>query len=341
MTLDRFVFTSMTRIADLDTLPFDIEGRPRPTWETGDYVVVEVEGRQRPRLVELPNGRMMQLGEGDLVVGALGVRHATLEATGTWRAVEDDGLMEILGGGGLLGRCTSLSMQLGDLTRVRYKGHVTRSGRSCTMSDFALRSERDLTFETPTVLIIGTSMSAGKTTAARIIVRQLKALGLAVLGAKITGAGRYRDVLTMKDAGADWILDFVDAGLPSTVVPSEQYASALRHLMSAMAELPADVAVVEAGASPLEPYNGAVAVEAMASAVRCVVLCASDPYAVLGVMTAFDTHPDVVTGPSSNTRGGVDLVRKLTGIEALNVLDRSDVPRLLAVLVEKLELGGS
>ena len=54
--------------------------------------------------------------------------------------------------------------------------------------------------------------------------------------------------------------------------------------------------VVEVGASPLEPYNGAVAVEAIRDAIDFTVLCASDPYAVLGVETAFDMlSPDLIT----------------------------------------------
>ena len=56
-----------------------------------------------------------------------------------------------------------------------------------------------------------------------------------MVGAKLTGAGRYRDILAMQDAGADHIFDFVDAGLPSTVVPESEYRPALRNLLSRMA----------------------------------------------------------------------------------------------------------
>ncbi len=334
----RYLYSSMTRISDLEQRDFDVEPLDRDEWATGQYVAVEVETRANRFALELPNGRMMHLSEGDRVIGALGVRHATLEATGTWRAVGDDGRMEVLGGGGILGRCTSRSLLLSDLTRVNYLGHVKRAGKVCSMMDFGAGGGSGAPFETSTILIIGTSMSAGKTTAAQVIVRLLKSRGLRVLGAKITGAGRYRDVLSMSDAGADWVYDFVDVGLPSTVVSRDLYEGALDRLLTTMADLPADVAVIEAGASPLEPYNGAAAVEKIRPAVRCVVLCASDPYAVLGVMTAFDANPSVVTGPASNTMGGQDLVRELTGIEAMNVMDRSHLPRLEAVLVEKLGL---
>ena len=129
----------------------------------------------------------------------------------------------------------------------------------------------------PVVLIVGTSMSAGKTTSARAIVRLLREDGLTVIGAKLTGAGRYRDILAMQDAGADHIFDFVDAGLPSTVVPERRYRAALRNLLSRMAAMEADALVAEVGASPLEPYNGAAAIEEIGANVRCTVLSASDP----------------------------------------------------------------
>jgi hypothetical protein len=333
----RYVFGSLTRISDLADRSFEVKPIPHHGWATGDYAVVEVESRSNPYAIELPNGRMTELAEGDLVVGALGERYATLEATGTWREVGEDGRMEILGGGALLGRCTSRSLLLQPLSQVRYRGHVLLGGAKSRMADYAV-GPGEGEFDTPTVLIIGTSMSAGKTTAARVIVRMLKSWGLSVLGAKLTGAGRYRDILAMRDAGADHIFDFVDAGLPSTICPAEEYRSALGALLSAMAAAPADVAVVEAGASPREPYNGESAVEAIGGAVRCTVLCASDPYAVLGVMSAFHARPDLVTGTASNTEAGIALVRELAGIEAINVLDKQALPTLAGILSQTLGL---
>jgi len=338
---DHYVFTSLTRIADLSSRQFTVQELRRSEWGTGDYVAVEVLTQSNPYPIELPNGRMLELAEGDLVVGALGERYATLEATGTWRGVGRAGRMQILGGGGILGRCTSVSLMLSSLTTVRYRGHVMLGGGGARMADYAVRVDSARTFATPTVLIIGTSMSAGKTTAARVIIRLLKARGLTVLGAKLTGAGRYRDILSMSDAGADWIMDFVDAGLPSTVCPAPEYREAISHLLSAMAGLGADVAVVEAGASPLEPYNGASAVEALRPSVRCTGLCASDPYAVLGVMTAFDARPDFVTGTAANTDAGIALARKLTGLTTLNVMDRRALPELDAILERTLALGAA
>lgn len=333
----RYFLGSLCRVADFADNPFAVEPLDRSDWATGDYVVGEVTDIMSGRVVELTSGRMIEVAEGDLVVGAFGVRHATLEATGRWDAIEADGRMHLLTGAGLLGRCTSLSSVLQPLPGLRYRGHVMRRDRKLSMADF-VRPVPDRVYGTPTILIVGSSMSAGKTTAARILIRQLKKLGVSVVGAKFTGAGRYRDVLTMHDAGADSIFDFVDVGLPSTICPETEYRAALDGLMSRVAGAEADVAVVEVGASPLEPYNGEIAVEALRDHVRFTLLCASDPYAVLGVVEAYGLRPDLVTGIATNTQAGVELVDRLTGLAALNVRDKAALPELMRMLGSRLGL---
>jgi hypothetical protein len=171
---------------------------------------------------------------------------------------------------------------------------------------------------------------------ARRIVRLLHNRGLRVVGAKFTGVGRYRDVLAMRDAGAEWILDFVDAGLPSTVVPTEEYEAAAHALVNKLNALPADVAVIEAGASPLEPYNGDVAVRVLGQAIRTVALCASDPYAAVGVISAFGVEPSFVAGRATSTTAGAQLTTRLTGRPALDLLDRTTDATLEALLGAEL-----
>ena len=94
-----------------------------------------------------------------------------------------------------------------------------------------------------------------------------------------------------------------------------------------------DVVVAEAGASPVEPYNGDTLLQAIQSHVRCTVLCASDPYSVVGVQRAFGLDPDLVTGPATSTTAAMALVKNLTRVEASNVMD----PESLVVLRRVLE----
>lgn len=333
---ERHVLTSMTRISDLADRDFEVEPLDRDRWDTGQYVSVEVADDVGGRRIELPTGRLIEIAAGDLAVGALGHRYATLEATGTWRAVKEDGRMSFLTGAGLMGKCTSRSTVVDPLVPAVYRGHLTRDGKILAMDDF-VEEVPARRFEAPVVLVVGTSMSAGKTTAARIAIRLLKEEGKRVLGSKVTGAGRYRDVLTMGDAGADAIYDFVDVGLPSSIAPEATYRRALDGLLSRWAAVDPDVAVVEVGASPLEPYNGAIATEALRDRVVFTLLCASDPYSVVGLTAAYEAEPDLVTGIASNTRAGVDLTQELTGVRTINVRDREAHPEFRRLLVEALE----
>ncbi len=330
------IFSSVARLVTRDEGSEEVEPRPREKWRNGDFVVGRVVRGSTERLLELRNGRKVELTEGDRIVGALGRRAATLEATGSWEKVTSDLQMEVLTGGGVLGRVTSLSMLMDPFPSVDYEGHLLVNGEPTSMAGVVPPGPDPRPYRIPTILVAGTSMSAGKTTAARILIRRLVDQGLEVLGAKLTGAGHYRDILGMSDAGAATVLDFVDGGLPSTVVEPEEYGRALKRLLPRMAASKADVAVVEVGASPLEPYNGEAAVEAIRDQVRFVVLCATDPYAVLGIQKAYPLKVDLVTGVASNTTAGVELVHRLSGLPAMNLRDPETWPRAAALLAPRL-----
>lgn len=328
---------SVTRIADLDDGV--VAALPRDEWGAGDFVLAEVtDVVPAPHQIETATGRMVDVIAGDLVVGALGVRSATLEVVGDWRDVGGDLRLHALTRAGVFGRATSVTpFARPALVPLVYRGHILRDGVKATMGDAVCPVER-LPFDIPVVIVIGTSMSAGKTTSVITIVRRLHRMGLSVAGTKVTGVARYREILGMQDAGAHPVADFVDAGLPSTICPPEQYREALGHVLSLIAAGAPDVVVVECGASPLEPYNVDVAVAALRPHVRCTVLCASDPYAVLGVAHAFHARPAVVAGRATSTTAGIALVEKLTGARCLNLLDPDDLPQLDALLSERLEL---
>ncbi len=333
-----YIYTSMLRISDLDKEPFSVEKLDKVKWKTGDYVVGKITDPGSNLLkVELINGRMRSIMEGDLVVGALGERYATLEATGTWKEIEEDGIMHLLTGAGLFGKCTSKSVYLPNLIELQYTGHVVKNGNICTMDDY-VPDVSFSKFSLPVILLVGTSMSAGKTTSAKIIVNQLKRAGLKIVAGKLTGASRYRDTLSLKDVGASYIFDFVNIGLPSSIYPREKFRKKLIQLLSKINSVNADVAVIELGASPLEPYNGDVAFEELKDNIKCTVLCASDPYAVYGVMKSFNLKPDIVSGIATNTYAGSELIEKLCKVKALNLIDPRTSKELKNILSEKLNI---
>jgi len=335
--MNKLVFGSLTRISDLAEHPYDVTAIDRNDWSTGDYVQGEVTGPVSELYrIENQTGFMDPVEPGDIAIGAFGHRAATLEGTGSWLDIED-GAMNALTNAGLFGRFTSFSQLLPKPISFRYRGHVMREGRKLQMQDFAMQSDHE-EFDVPTILLVGTSMSAGKTMTGRAACEILTDLGYTVTGVKLTGAGRYRDILSFRDCGAKYIYDFVDVGLPSTVVPEEDYRLAVRPLLRRIAGDKPDFLVCEAGASPLEPYNGAAAIDELGDNVACTILCASDPYAVVGVKQAFGLKADLVAGPATNTSSAIALVKKLTGLNAINIINPKRIPEFRAFLVKQLGL---
>jgi len=332
----QFVFSSLTRISPLEETHFEVEKIKKENWQNGDYVVTEVISRRNALRVELSNGRMVEAARGDLIVGALGKRFATLEATGSWEDVKDDGEMHLMTGAGLMGKVTSRSFMLSPLIKIKYVGHIKVFGHMANMHDFYPKMKWT-GFDIPVILLVGTSMSAGKTTAAKIIIRELKKHNIRVVGAKLTGAGRYRDILSMGDAGADKIYDFVDVGLPSSICDKVTYKAAARNLLSMMGNDGADIAVVEIGASPMEPYNGDIAIDLIKKNIKSTILCASDPYGVYGVMRAFGLKPDLVSGIATNTSAGTQLIENLCGVRALNIMDPEVRPEMMKIIKKCLK----
>jgi hypothetical protein len=273
---------------------------------------------------------------GDLMLGALGSRSATLETVGDWTAIGPDLRMDALTGGGLIGRALSRATAVRQNIPLLYRGHVVMDGRKRTMGHYAPAVNGAEGFRIPTVLTIGSSMSSGKTTSVKAVIRALKKMSLTVAAAKLTGAARWSDALAMGDAGADHFFDFVDAGLPSTIGPPEEVGPALRALLQRIQSLAPDVFVAEVGASPLEPYNGGVALDALGDSVVFRVLSGSDPYAVLGACDAFNIKPDLVTGRTANTTAAVLMVERLTRLRAIDVFSPEADTELQGLLATAL-----
>lgn len=334
----RFIYASLTRISDLEEKGFEIKSLLKKEWHTGDYVVCQItDAGSNVQKIELNNGRMRGVMGGELLVGALGERFATLDATGTWKKVGENLKMTVLTGAGLMGKLTSKSSYTPNMIEVKYLGHAIRNDKKVIMDDF-VKPIKKMLFNTPIVLLVGTSMSAGKTTSARIVTNLLKQANYKVVGAKLSGAGRLKDILAIKDVGADAIIDFVDAGLPSSICPRTVFLSKMEHIKNFISSVNADVAVIEVGASPLEPYNGDLAINAVKKHIKCVILCASDPYGAYGIIKAFNLMPDIITGIATNTIAGRNLVQNLCDVKAVDIIDPSTTNELRFVLSNKLGL---
>jgi hypothetical protein len=148
-SLGRIMLTSLTRIGDFAERPVEVKEIPRHAWSTGDYVIGEVLGSGSvPYEIEAPNGRAVEVAPGDLVLGALGRRAATLQIVGDWRAVRS-GRLETLSRAGVLGRCTSVARPAPPIADLAYRGHASRDGETISpeLQDFRCPEWSHLTSE--------------------------------------------------------------------------------------------------------------------------------------------------------------------------------------------------
>ena len=98
-------FASVTRKSDLWMNPFDVNILPRQNWATGDFVLGRVAGtHNRLHQCETKTGRNAEMVRGDVLVGALGRRAATLEGVGDWREIGPDLELDALTSAGLFGK---------------------------------------------------------------------------------------------------------------------------------------------------------------------------------------------------------------------------------------------
>ncbi len=71
------IFSSLTRISDLESCGFEQKRLPQHEWAGGDYVLGEVIGIPSSLYkIELTSGRTVQVMPGDHIVGVFGNRAA-------------------------------------------------------------------------------------------------------------------------------------------------------------------------------------------------------------------------------------------------------------------------
>ncbi|MGD8317595.1 MAG: hypothetical protein PVH76_07600, partial [Myxococcales bacterium] len=77
---EKIFLSSVARIADFESGDFECAPVAREQWEAGDYVVGRITVPPGGLTnIELTSGRLISASTGDSVLGALAVRHATLE----------------------------------------------------------------------------------------------------------------------------------------------------------------------------------------------------------------------------------------------------------------------
>lgn len=211
----------------------------------GDLVLARVEKIGQHASLELSNGRRATLFVGDEIVVCYGNRYAPDQ----FEAIVPDNLdtCHLVASGGIAAQALSWHTKMKTPTTIKPIGLLANRQQEFINLSSASSPKAIQTWPTPyTLAVVGTAMNAGKTTTAANLIRGLSDAGLCVGAAKVTGTGSGRDSWLMGDAGAQLVLDFTDAGFPSTyrATPSE-LSFIFENLTNQLATAGMDVIVLE------------------------------------------------------------------------------------------------
>jgi molybdopterin-guanine dinucleotide biosynthesis protein len=231
-----------TRRVKLDDARTLVAGSAAP--RIGDLVLAVVEKIGSHAKIELPSGRRAQLSVGDEIIVAYGNRYAPDQ----FEALIGENLdtCHLVAAGGVASTKVAKHEAMASPTRITPVGLLAgETGERLNLSNYAVSLD---TRRRPikVVYVAGTSMNAGKTMTAAGLVYALAKAGHKVAGIKSTGTGAGGDLWLMSDMGAHAVLDFTDAGLPSTyLAPVDQIERTVLGLIGHAADQGCDVAVVE------------------------------------------------------------------------------------------------
>ncbi len=294
----------------------------------GAVLVVEVlEDKKIYNQLELVSGRMSKLQKGDIIAVALGNRRALKGFVGEVpKSLAVGDIINVLNMGGVAGICTSENVsEVGHALRVKVLGQIERDGQALNIKVGRLFAEQErLTASAPLIVISGTCMNVGKTSAASEIIKYGNRHGFKIFAAKVAGVSAMKDTENMKDHGAKNTVSFTDAGYSSTA-DSTRTVAITKGAISYLSALKPDYIVVEFGDGLLGEY-GVMDILKDAEIQQNIVAhvgCAHDPVGALklGELCAqIGTPLNVVSGPVTDNSVGVSFVERALGLKAYNAL---------------------
>jgi hypothetical protein len=307
----------------------------------GNVIVVRALGEKATYgELELEEGRMAKIFEGDILIGALGARNALKGYVGRVpEKISSGDTLHMLNLGGVIGICTSANKDLGPPLKVEVIGMVVRKGRILNLIDSSIPEHDRIEpgMSVPIIAVSGTCMSAGKTKAVAELCQLLTQRGLRVNAGKLSGVAARRDLFSFEDHGARRTLSFVDTGLASTA-GLETIAPVSKAIINELAEDKPDVIILELGDGIIGGYSVMTYFEdeELYGHTKIHICCANDPVGAFGankIFTERGQRIDILSGPATDNEVGRAYIKEELGITPVNA--RTD-PEILADEVCKL-----
>lgn len=291
--------------------------------EVGDVVYGSVSRTGQHSSLENASGRIHMIQDGSKAVFVFGNRYAP----DFYEGLIPETMMrevDLLARSGLIGVVRTKNSGIKDATRVRIVGYLcNESGEVLNTKAFPLVTPKSESLKHPRsrmVLVCGTSMNSGKSTAAAACCWALSSMGHNVRAAKATGTASLKDILHMNDAGANTYADFTYLGYPSTyLLDKEQVIDIFRKLDLKYGNNPKNYWVVEF-ADGINQRETAMLLHSseVRSRIHKLVFCANDAFGAIGglriLKEVFSLVPDALSGICSSSPLHVRELKEFTAI---------------------------
>lgn len=316
----------------------------------GMVLAVRVHGKKTVyNTLEDIHGRMIDLNDGDIIAGVLGTRRALRGYAGhVPESIKVGDKLDILNLGGVIGRCTSVNLEIGKPLQAEVLGQILsfphlgeRLGVPASIRTGAVAWSDKLEKSAPIIYVAGTCMNAGKTFACGEIIRYLARKGYRVGAAKLTGVSLLRDTMSMVDRGAIKGLSFTDAGVVSTT--GAVSVPVAKGLINALNKEEPDCLVIELGDGIMGEYGVQEILNdtELMRAAKAHVMCANDPVSAWGAVELFTNRfklkVDVLSGPATDNAVGKEFIEGQVGVKAINARIEHEA---LGRFVEQAVFGG-
>lgn len=293
----------------------------------GDVVYGTVIRTGQHSSLENASGRIHMIQDGTRAIFVFGNRYAPdfYEGLVPPRMERE---VDLLARSGLIGTVKTKNSRIKDATRVTVLGYVcAEDGSVLNTIDFPRVRPRTASRRFPRarmILVCGTSMNSGKSTAAAACCWALSSAGYNVRAAKVTGTASLKDILHMNDAGANPYADFTYLGYPSTyLLPEAEVIGIFDQLDLKYANNPKNFWVVEF-ADGVNQRETAMLLQSptVRSRIARLVFCASDAFGAVGGLRVLEERfgllPDALSGICSSSPLHVRELEAFTSIPVFN-----------------------
>jgi len=330
-------------------LPPEVDVTDKFVSEEGAVLAVEVmEDKKIYNQLELVSGRMSTIKRGDTLAVALGNRRALKGFIGEVpKTLKTGDIINLLNLGGVSGICTSENFrEVGHALKMKVLGAVVDPSDKSTplnIKNFVLFEASDsIKSKVPLIVVSGTCMNVGKTSAACEVIKHFNREGFKIHGAKLAGIAAQRDTENMKDYGAKKAVSFVDAGYTSTVNNGKQSVAVTKGAINYLSIGNPDYIVIEFGDGVFGEYGvmDVLRDREIQDSIEIHIGCAHDPMGaakLVQVCAEIGAPLDFISGPVTDNSVGTSFVERTLKMPAINALayEEESLKKILDTCLKK------